>query len=699
MINNGNMKTAFWDDYELITVCLPKTNKECGQHVFCISEKGETEKLHLNIFERREDAQFFYFKLYVEDEYLEFHNSYVITTDCGYKIPLKVGGIVRTERFDEQFYFDGNLGVNYSQTSTSFKLWAPTASEVILCLYMKGKKESELYIPKLEEKGVYSLTVNGDLDGASYHYMVYVNDEWIYAPDPYATGSFANGQRSVVVNHRKYDTVFEEHNLEPLMSYTDATIYELSIKDITASPEFKHGGKFLGLTENGVTRQNGQLIGLDYIKNLGVSHVQLMPIYDFGSVDELSNPETYNWGYDPEQYNVPEGIYSTNAEDYETRVLELKQLINVLHKNGIRVNMDVVYNHVYRTGDFSYSKIVPYYFFRYLPNGDYSNATGCGNDVASERRMVRKFIIDSLLFWQKEYKIDGFRFDLMGILDVTTIRLASEKLQNVDPSCMLYGEGWDMPTYTEKVTASMFNHLYMPNVGHFNDYFRDTLRGPNMNMNEIGLISGNFEKIGEISNLLLGSVGSNNKRMLFDSPTKTINYISCHDNHTIFDKIKASDPKVSDENAEAITRLGTFLVMLSQGVPFIHSGQELCRTKNGVENSYNAPLDINRFPWESLGTRQDYSSLLKRLIEIRNEEPLFRLSTKDAILKHTYVDLRGDLVYYSVFNEYAKYVSIINFSNEFHEVDISGLEQVLVSTFYEGNKIPPYTYALYKEIN
>lgn len=698
-----NSQAAFWDDYELITVCLPKHPNETGTHRFWVTKKDDTDVLtHLTTLERHEDAQFFYFKLYIEDTLLEFGKNYMIATECGYIIPLVVGRIVRTQRFDEQFYTDIELGAIYSETQTTFRVWAPTASDVILSLYAPHVSEAMMHPMVRRPDGVYELIVEEECERIEYHYVVHVNQKWVNANDPYAKASTVNGERSVVVNMRRFDQEIQQVNTLPeIKSYTDAIIYELSVRDFTSDDAFAYPGKYLGLTEKNVKNEQGQPMGLDYIAELGVTHVQLMPIYDFGSVDERIDQENqYNWGYDPHQYNVPEGSYATHLDDPFSRILELKQMIAALHSIGVRVNMDVVYNHVYKHKEYSFSKIVPYYYYRYLPNGDFSNATGCGNDVASERRMVRKFIYDSVLFWQKEYKIDGFRFDLMGILDVTTMRKLTEKLRQNDTNCMVYGEGWDMPTALDGVKATMFNHEYMENVAYFNDYYRDVFRGSNMKLDATGFISGNPDRTFEGMNAIAGSLGMHNGRMLFDTPQKTINYIECHDNHTLYDRLKISLPNENEEHILSMHRLGTALVLLSQGISFLHSGQEMYRTKAGVENSYNSPIDINRFDWKRATQHYSYVQLVQSLIRLRKKYPLFRLKSTDRVMRRVSLEKNENgVICYEMVHSENHFTVFLNPTGEQKQIIVpDGSQCILSTTDTEIAHVAAYSLAVYHNL-
>lgn len=692
--------SAFWDDYELITVCLPKQDGEKGSHRFWVAQKENLEaKSKLTIITRQEDDAFYYFKLYVEEGLCDFGKNYIVTTDCGYTMPLIVGGIVRTQRFDEQFYTDVELGAIYTEKATTFRVWAPTATEVILSVYAANGNEATMLPMTRQQRGVYEVIIHENCERLEYHFVVQVNHNWVNANDPYAKASTLNGERSVVANMRRFDQDIQGvYTLPEVRNYAGAVIYEMSVRDFTDHPAFTHPGKFLGLVERGVKDSDGNPMGLDYIASLGVTHVQLLPVYDFGSVDERGDlAEQYNWGYDPVQYNVPEGSYATQLDDPYSRILELKQMISAFHSIGIRVNMDVVYNHVYKNEEYSFAKIVPYYYYRYLPNGEYANATGCGNDVASERRMVRRFIIDSVQFWQKEYQMDGFRFDLMGILDVTTMRLLTEALRKADPNCMIYGEGWDMPTPLQGVKATMQNHEFMDNIAFFNDYFRDVMRGKNADLTNRGFLSNNIQKNQKGINAIASSLGFNGEKTIFDTPQKSINYVECHDNHTLYDRLKLSMESESEAEIKAAHRLGTALVLLSQGIAFLHSGQEAYRTKQGVENSYNVSIDINRFDWQLAADNQAYISLVKQLIQFRKKYPLFRLRTPNRIQERVSIETEeSGVIRYETQKDENHFIVYINNTNEKKQILDDGLEYILSTTPATASEVEAYSLNIYK---
>ena len=392
----------------------------------------------------------------------------------------------------------------------------------------------------------------------------------------------------------------------------------LSIRDITINPNsnVQNKGHYLGLTE--------ESIPLSHIKELKITHLQIMPIFDFSylSVDE-NNILEYNWGYDPQNYNIPEGIYSTNPYNPYCRINELKRLIQSLHKNGLRINMDVVYNHMYSPTENSFQKIFPGYYFRFNKDGSFVNGSGCGNDTASEHLMMRKFILDSVIYWVKEYHIDGFRFDLMGLHDVDTMNLVRETLNNINKGIMLYGEGWYMnTTLKDEEKACQKNSFKMPHIGQFNDTLRDSIKGSVFDKQDGGFAGGKPNMEDTIKNCVKG---------MFSSPDQSINYVSCHDNNTLWDKINLSSSNENLETKKDIQKLCNAIILTCQGVPFINSGVEFCRTKNGIENSFKSPDSINWLDWDRKIEFKDIFEYYKELIAFRKAHPALRMSSETQI--------------------------------------------------------------------
>ncbi|MBQ4256009.1 MAG: type I pullulanase, partial [Bacilli bacterium] len=381
----------------------------------------------------------------LEEELALGHSYYLAIAGLGI-VPLDVTEATTFPDFDRKYYYDGELGAIYSKKCTTFRIWAPLASRVTL-LY-RDEKESDYSSSNMKRlpSGVYETTVSGDLSLCRYIYEIVNNESLIRSSDPYAKASTMNGEESVVVNFDKLQIDFHRSALPVLNCPTESIIYECHVRDMTIAPntDIEHKGTFKGLCEKGRKTQKGNPAGFDYIKSLGITHIQLLPIYDFKSVDETNPNKNYNWGYDPQQYFVPEGSYASKREDPLSRIIDLKEMVAAYHEAGIRVVMDVVYNHVYEYQSSVFEKVVPNYYFRKRGNGSMANTSGCGDDVASERPMVRKMIVDACDFWIKEYGIDGFRFDLMGIIDIDTLLTIEKHAKLIDPTFLLYGEGWNM---------------------------------------------------------------------------------------------------------------------------------------------------------------------------------------------------------------------------------------------------------------
>ncbi len=558
-----------------------------------------------------------------------------------------------TDRFAEEYYYDGkDLGSTYTANSTTFKVWAPTAEKVILNLYSTGSDAEEGASDLGEhemvkgEKGVWTVTVSGDLKNVYYTYSVTVGGETVETIDPYARAAGVNGKRGMVVDLDSTDPTgwAADKNPNPISSYTDAVIYELHVRDfsIDASSGISAGnrGKFLAFTERGTTvgGEGNISTGVDYLKDLGITHLHLLPIYDYGSVDEtaLSTPQ-YNWGYDPVNYNIPEGSYSSNPYDGNVRINEMKQMVQALHSSGISVVMDVVYNHVYDADTFSYNLIVPGYFSRVD-----SNRSGCGNDTASEREMVRKYIVESVLYWAEEYHIDGFRFDLVGLIDVTTINQIVNDVHAVRPDIIFYGEGWEMDgTNKEPGTemAKQDNAYLPPGFAYFSDDIRNLLGGENgsTESSKLGFVTGksNGKEGAVVSNFLANPGWTKN-------PAQVIQYVSCHDNYTMADKlILSTQSGTINPNIFKMNNLAASIYLTSQGVPFIHAGEEFLReklTESGgrSENSYNAPDSVNHISWDHL-KQPEYAANVeyyKGLIDFRQAHPALRLTSASDIEKY-----------------------------------------------------------------
>ncbi|AIQ44731.1 pullulanase [Paenibacillus sp. FSL R7-0273] len=558
-----------------------------------------------------------------------------------YGDPAATGGIsVFDQEFDQLFSYDGDdLGLSYTPQSSSFCLWAPTAFEAEVVLYHSWEDAAGEHLPMTREvRGTWRLKISGDLEGKFYTYRVRVGEQWNEAADPYARAVGVNGDRSAILDMSKTNPERWTDEKPLLADPVDAVIYELHLRDLSVHPDsgIVHKSQYLGLTEDGTRGPEGIATGLDHIAGLGVTHVQLLPFYDYAteSVDEtkLDQPH-YNWGYDPKNFNAPEGSYATNPYAPAVRIRELKTMIQALHDRGLRVIMDVVYNHVYDGFRVNFTKLVPGYYLRYKQDGSLSNGSGCGNDVASERLMVSRFIVESVLYWAEEYHIDGFRFDLMGLLDIETMQEIRRRLDQLDPSIMTIGEGWIMDTeLAPGKLADQSNAASLPGIGHFNDGFRDAVKGNIFRYGERGFISGKHGLEQEVKTGITGGIVHEQASGQFaDEPRQCVNFVECHDNHTLWDKIVLSTPGERDTDRAAMHRLASAMVLTSQGIPFLHAGQEFMRTKDGVENSYKSPVEVNWMDWERCAAHAGDVDYMKRLIALRRAHPAFRLRTAEEI--------------------------------------------------------------------
>lgn len=560
---------------------------------------------------------------------IDLAKTYEIEIDGYDRIPVVPISVFDTKDFLDNYTYDGDdLGAVVNNNETTFKVWAPTASSVVLNLFSKGNNcEAYKNVDMIRaDKGVWEHTENCG-HGTYYTYTVTTSIGTQTTMDPYAKSAGLNGDRSMVVdlaltNPEGWDNKYTAGT----DTYTEAIIWEVHVRDFSNKiKNSKYKGKYLAFTETGLKNSAGVEVGIDYLKNLGVTHVHLLPVFDFATVDESNSNGEFNWGYDPKNYNVPEGSYSTNPYEGEVRINEFKQMIQALHNSGIAVVMDVVYNHTYDANS-SFNKMVPFYYYRYSLTGTNSNASGCGNDTASERKMFRKFIIDSVCYWATEYKIDGFRFDLMGLHDLETMQQVETALHHINPKAIIYGEGWIMgSTIDGSPQANQGNICRIKQsygaaggISVFNDVIRDGLKGSVFDMTSKGYINGDLQYEANVQFGLSG--GKNSVAGWFVNSAAVINYMSAHDNRTLWDKLAASNYDNSLQERLAMNRIGAAIIMLSQGTPFMQAGEEMLRTKNGVDNSYKSCDDINNIDWESLVPGSDFYNMMlyyKGLIELR----------------------------------------------------------------------------------
>ncbi|MFM8844238.1 MAG: type I pullulanase, partial [Actinomycetota bacterium] len=572
------------------------------------------------------------------------------------KADIALGNLVTSPEFEKKFTYTGNdLGPTYRTDSTTFRLWAPTATKVELLTFSSATSDvKNRYSMKSDIQGTWVYTLDGNHDGLIYTYNVEVYGASNEAVDPYVKSATANGKRGVVVNLGATNPKNWEKS-KPNFSgkATDAIIYELHVRDLSmdnSAPFPKNvRGKFLGLTYSNLKGSAGQPVGVNAIKDLGVTHVQLLPIYDYASVDELK--PTFNWGYDPLNYNVPEGSYSSDPNNPKARITELKQAIQSLHNQGIRVIMDVVYNHVFDASSFSQSKIVPGYWFRTDGDGRLTSASGCGNDSASERAMVRKFIVDSVKYWASEYNLGGFRFDLMGLHDIQTMREVRQALDEIDPSIIIIGEGWNMGTHPSEIRSNQRNITELPGIAVFNDQIRDGIKGSVFNASDKGFATGISAKR---SNVMAGVVGnidfSSSITPAFTtlSPGQSVNYVEAHDNNTLQDKLRLSLNTKSETLIASYHRLASSIPLLAQGIPFIHAGQEFQRSKGGDSNSYQSGDEINSLKWNLVTKNADTRNYFKGLLKIRADHPALRMESAESVKKNLrFLKSSNDVIAYS----------------------------------------------------
>ncbi|MGL2994873.1 type I pullulanase [Flavobacterium sp. TSSA_36] len=549
-------------------------------------------------------------------------------------------------------YSQEDLGVTYSSSKTILKLWSPNAEEVQLHLYTKGNGGNAFATKNLiyeAKTGVWSIELKGDFHNTYYTLQAKNEGKWSKEmPDPYAKGVGVNGNRGLIFNPKKTNPTRWNTDKQPVLkSVADIILYEAHVRDFSIDPSsgIKNKGKFLGLTEKNTKNSFGESTGLDHLKELGITHLHLLPVFDYKSIDEatLDKPQ-YNWGYDPQNYNALEGSYATDPFDGLVRMKEYKEMVLALHQANIRLVMDVVYNHTSSTDIFD--QLVPGYYYRNWADGKRSDASACGNEFASDTPMARQFMLSSLKYWVKEYHVDGFRFDLMAIHDIETMNLISKELKKIDPSIFLYGEGWtagDSPLPLEK--RALKNHVKQLNdIAVFSDDIRDGIKGHWSNVEEKGFVSGhkNLKEIVEF-----GVVASTNHPQIkydksrsyaqfpyADAPTKVIGYVSCHDNNTLYDKLKIANPSVSEKDLVAMDKLANTIVFTAQSIPFLHMGVEMKRTKSGVENSYNAPDSINKINWNWKHENAALYHYYKNLVALRKAHPAFKMPSEKMIQDH-----------------------------------------------------------------
>jgi pullulanase len=602
-------------------------------------------------------------------------------------------------------YHGNDLGVIYSPEKTSFRVWAPSATELQVRIYDQGHEGNllETHQMKSDDDGTWLLKLRGDWKNHYYTLQARIGEKWMEeVPDIHARAVGVNGKRGMIVDLASTNPEgWENDSRPPLESFADMVIWEIHVRDFSIHPSsgIVHKGKYLAFTETGTLSPEGEKTGIDHLKELGITHVHLLPVYDYFTVDEtrLDVPQ-FNWGYDPQNYNVPEGSYSTNPYDGNVRINEFKKMVQALHNNGIRVIMDVVYNHVFDAKMSSFEQIVPGYYFRLTEGGVFSNGSGCGNETASEKTMMRKFIIESVKYWATEYRIDGFRFDLMGLHDIETMNLIRAELNKIDTTIFMYGEGWtagDSPLPLEK-RALKAHASQLNGIAVFSDDIRDAIRGAWWEQDAPGFMTGRKELEESIK---FGAVASTNHPQIdflkvnysnepyAPGPLQTITYVTCHDNPCLWDKIVSTCIDCTKKDKLDIQKFANAIVLTSQGVPLLHAGEEIVRTKFGEHNSYNLPDSINQLVWHNKSTYKDVFDYYKALIELRKNHPAFRMHSTELIQKHiNFFEFEKKLLVGYQISEHAngdKWKDILVFYNanpKVVEVNLPEGEWVIVAT-------------------
>ena len=646
------MLEFYFDDFESIT-----------------SGNGYNGKAILEFENNRYELVFFYGRAIMPFK-VELRKKYKIILD-GKENLINYRFITNTKEFEETYSYDGPLGFNYTKEYTEFYIWAPTAYSIAVNLLDKG-----IFYTNYKERGVYYIKIDGDLEGTSYNFLVEHSNGIFECLDPYGKSSAKDSKFNYIIDFNKVNKLEKANKIAKI---NEAIIYECNIRDMTSDKdiEFKNKGLYRRFIEEGVKTKDGEIVGYDYIKSLGITHIQLMPVFDFGSIPEDINSRKYNWGYDPIQYNVLEGRFSENPNDPYTRINEFIDLVNKFHKDNIGVVMDVVYNHVYNDIKFSFDTLVPYYYFRYK-DGIKSNASFCGNEVASERYMVRRYIVDSLKYLVNTFNLDGFRFDLMGIHDIETMKLIKEELTKLNHNILLYGEGWDLPVAISKDDCFIQrNNGAIKEIGFFNDNFRNSVKA---------ICAGIENYINkDLISLLI-------KSEEYSIPEQSIQYVSCHDDYTLYDHLYYDFEL--DDVIERM-KLAYIFVLLSKGVPFIHSGCEGARTKFGVKNSYNSSEELNQIRWNEIYKNAGLIDFVKELISFRKREKIYNYLDKEIE-----IEVEDNCILYKLSNKVEIYINC-----KAEDIDLRFNKNEVILSFdgkrsnenIKNIKLPKYSYIAIKK--
>ena len=601
-------------------------------------------------------------------------------------------------------YNGDDLELKVDNQGTHFTLWSPQAQAAQVLLYNTDRNSEAIATLEMtkSEHGTWRASAPEKLYGKFYTFRIKYEDRWLdETPGVWAKAVGVNGRRAAIIDFATTNPTGWENDKGPeIGSIADVIIYEMHHRDFSIHPSsgITNKGKFLALTEQGTRSLLGDKTGIDHLKELGITHIHILPSYDYNSVDETQLPSNiYNWGYDPYNYNTPEGSYSTNPSNPAARISEMKQMVKALHDAGIGVIMDVVYNHTANNDDSNFSLTAPKYYYRYRQDGTYSDASGCGNETASERQQMRNYIVNSVKYWAEEYHIDGFRFDLMAIHDTETMNEVAKTLKEVNPRIFVYGEGWtcgDTPLPVER-RALKENVSKMEGIAVFSDDLRDAVKGHYSNGENRGFATnapGNKEtvKIGIVASTAHPQVdyskGNNSKFAYATAPTQIINYVSCHDDYSLTDKLHVSMKGASEEEMMRAARLAQTIVFTSQGTPFMFAGEEVFRNKKGIHNTYNRPDSVNAIDWSLKNKNAEQFAYYCELTKLRKAHPAFRMTTAEAVAKHiVFDDVNGDnLLSYSIKDnangdEWKEIKLVFNGSNEAQEVKIKKGEWTIIA--------------------
>lgn len=662
---------AYLDDFDQITIIVPK---DIYHPNTTYSLHGTEEVINLNIVEvtsiGAEEKLIATF-----DGYIDLSKIYYVVSDNELKAELFDGKIVRTPLFDSIYHYKKNdLGVRYTKESSKFKIWSPIAKYIKLELVSKDG-DTRYFDMVYKTQGVWRVEIFEDLEGYKYRYHVYLNGKEKTCTDPYAISSTTNSEYNYVIDKNKlYKMKYESNRPKNKLS---SVIYETSFNDFTAFFKDNPNRSTYKMFTDETLKIKDNPVGLKYLKDLGVTHIQILPFYSFYGVDESNRFSGYNWGYNPREYNVPSGLYSLNPNDPYERINELKEAIDIIHKNGLNVVMDVVYNHVYDPDTFPFEILCPGYFYVYNYEGMRTAYSGCKNDINTAKSMARKFIIDSMMYWKNEFNIDGFRMDIMGLIDIETVNDIAQELEYIDPSILLYGEGWKMvQSNVSDSLAHMYNKNVLRSVGFFNDKNREIIKS---------FARGENPNIYDIENILMGSI---HNRYLFKYASQSINYVECHDDMVLFDNIRINDREMDEDEAKTRSNLATAMCILSLGIPFIHASQEFFGTKNFKHNTYNTSIEDNMVRWDKLNENKNYVDIIKEVIKIRKTHKVFLYNTDTEVTKNVKVYMLDEsLIAYTLKDSKEEIVCIFKNNKGESHVSLNEYEVLLSNLDFKNDTL------------